>query len=106
MSENHRAKEFLFSVHNQHARCVRYPVAKKAVDFHCSNVAVNDAGLSYFLSFGPLYYGSMLLHIPSLRNRRHNKIAAISRLLRGLLSYLQPGNAGEQSAAADVGLRG
>jgi hypothetical protein len=42
---------------------VRYPVAKKAVDFHCSNVAVNDAGLSYFLSFGPLYYRSMLLHI-------------------------------------------
>jgi len=32
LSENHRAKEFLFSVHNQHARCVRYPVAKKAVD--------------------------------------------------------------------------
>ena len=38
----------------------------------------------------------------SLRNRRDNKIAAISRLLRCLLSYLQPGNGWEQSPAADV----
>src|SRR6266550_582259 len=40
----------------------------------------------------------------ALRNRRDHKIAAISRLLRCLLSYLQPGNAWEQSVAADVGL--
>src|SRR4029077_11381517 len=40
----------------------------------------------------------------SLRHRRDNKIAAISRLLRGLLSSLQPRNAWEQSAAADVAL--
>jgi hypothetical protein len=38
----------------------------------------------------------------SLRNRHNNKIAAISRLLRCLLSYLQPGNAWKQFAAADV----
>ena len=40
----------------------------------------------------------------SLRHRRDHKIAAISRLFRCLLSYLQPGNAWKQSAAADVGL--
>jgi hypothetical protein len=38
----------------------------------------------------------------SLRHRRDTKIAAISRLLCCLLSYLQPGNAWEQSAAANV----
>jgi len=40
-----------------------------------------------------------------LRHRRDHQIAAVSRLLRCLLFYLQPGNAREQSAAADVAVR-
>src|SRR6478672_815628 len=40
----------------------------------------------------------------SLRHRRDHKIAATSRLLRCLLSYLQSGNGWKQSTAIDVGL--
>jgi hypothetical protein len=57
-------------------------------------------GVTYFLSFGLLRVDVVAHH--SLRHRRDNKIAAISRLLCCLLSYLQPGNAWEQSAAANV----
>jgi hypothetical protein len=62
----------------------------------------DDIGLSVVLSSCSPYVDAHR----SLRHRRDHKIAAISRLLRCLLSYLRPGNAWKQSAAADVEVRG
>jgi len=58
-------------------------------------------GLTYFFARAALLRVDVAAH-HALRNRRDNKIAPIPRLLRCLLSYLQSGNAWEQSAAADV----
>ena len=63
-------------------------------------------GLAYFLSFGPLYYGSMFLNIALCAIAATTKSPRYHDFFAVFLSYLQPGNAWKQSAAADVGLTG